>query len=198
MTEAQSNPSLYVIAGPNGAGKTTFARRFLVRYTGCNQFANADLIAQGLSPFAPEAAALRAGRVMLERMEELALRKADFAFETPLAGKGYVEWLRRRKGEGYSTHLFFLWLPTVEEALTRVEERVRAGGHNIPENDVRRRFRRGLYNFSHLYRAVVDDWMLFDNSSAAPVRIACGRQGWEEIFEAALYARVLEMGKADE
>jgi predicted ABC-type ATPase len=98
VTEQQGNPTLYIIAGPNGAGKTTFARHFLLQYPQCKQFVNADLIAQGLSPFAPEAAAMKAGRLMLEQLDELARRRETFAFESTLSGKGYAPWLRRLKG----------------------------------------------------------------------------------------------------
>ena len=111
------SPQLYLIAGPNGAGKTTFARKFLPRYAQCDQFVNADLIAGGLSPFSPEAAALRAGRLMLERIEALAKRREDFGFETTLSGVTYVSLLRRLKAHGYQIHVFFLWIPTVEMAL---------------------------------------------------------------------------------
>ena len=132
------HPRLYVVAGPNGAGKTTFARKFLPDYAHCKQFVNADLIASGLSPFSPEAAALRAGRLLLEQIRLLARARSDFGFETTLAGVTYVSIFSKLKAEGYRIHLFFLWVPTVELALARIADRVRRGGHDVLEPVVRR------------------------------------------------------------
>ena len=137
MSIKRQSPSLYVIAGPNGAGKTTFAKEFLPHYAKCENFVNADLIAQGLSPFSPAAAGIKAGRLLLKQIHEFAEQRADFAFETTLAGKTYVRFLRRLKQQGYVIHLFFLWIPTVEVALARIADRVRRGGHEIPEKVVR-------------------------------------------------------------
>jgi predicted ABC-type ATPase len=122
------NPNVYVIAGPNGAGKTTFAREFLPAYADCRNFINADLIAQGVSPFSPDVVAFRAGRMMLEEIELYARRRDSFGFETTLAGRGHLAVIRRLKKRGYGVHFFFLWVPTVELALTRVRNRVMEGG----------------------------------------------------------------------
>lgn len=124
---------LYIIAGPNGAGKTTFAREFLPNYADCKNFVNADLIAQGMAPFSPETAALRAGRAMLHEIRSFAERRVSFAFETTLSGRSYLTLLRRLKAEGYDIHFFFLWLKSVDLALSRVKERVSRGGHDVPE-----------------------------------------------------------------
>ena len=169
------NPSLYIVAGPNGAGKTTFAREFLPNYVECLEFVNADLIAGGLSPFYPEKAAIRAGRLMLEQIHLLVDRGIDFGFETTLAGKGYVRLLKDLKERGYRIHLFFLWVCSIDIALERIAERVAQGGHNVPENVVRRRFYRGLPNFLQIYRPLMDFWALFDNSTDSPSMIAFER-----------------------
>ena len=169
------NPSLYIVAGPNGAGKTTFAREFLPNYVECLEFVNADLIAGGLSPFYPEKAAIRAGRLMLEQIHLLVDRGIDFGFETTLAGKGYVRLLKDLKERGYRIHLFFLWVRSIDIALERIAERVAQGGHNVPENVVRRRFYRGLPNFLQIYRPLMDFWALFDNSTDSPSMIAFER-----------------------
>ena len=190
MTNA--NPTLHIIAGPNGAGKTTFARDFLPQFTSCKQFVNADLIAQGLSPFAPEAAALKAGRLMLGQLEEMASRREDFAFETTLSGKSYAPWLRRLKGDGYAIRLYFLWLPTVDMSLARVAFRVQHGGHFVPDEDVRRRYRRGLRNLFRLYRTEVDSWILFENSEPTPRIIAFEEQGRLQVVEPALFVSAQE------
>ena len=127
-----------IIAGPNGSGKTTFARSFLVAEANCPQFINADLIAAGLSPFAPESAALWAGQLMLQKMADCEARGESFALETTLAGRGYLPKIRRWRNAGYRVELYFLRLNDVETAIDRVAERVKQGGHNIPEPVIRR------------------------------------------------------------
>jgi predicted ABC-type ATPase len=181
------SPSVYIIAGPNGAGKTTFARKFLPRYADCKNFVNADLIAQGLSPFSPEAAAFPAGRVMLEEIRRFAERRVDFGFETTLSGTTYLNLMRRLRRQGYAIHIFFLWVPGVELALSRVRDRVLEGGHNVPEPIVRRRYRRSIKNFLSVYRSEVDFWTLFDNSGNVPTIIAFEKQGKLHIIEGELY-----------
>jgi predicted ABC-type ATPase len=140
-----------VLGGPNGAGKSTVAPRLLRDTLGVMAFVNADDIARGLSGFAPEAVALRAGRLMLERIAELTRERATFAFESTLAGLGMREVLARCRHAGYRIHVLYLWLPSPEVALARVRQRVAAGGHNIPERDVRRRWARSLVNFMRTY-----------------------------------------------
>ena len=153
-----------MIAGPNGAGKTTFARSFLPSEAGCLRFINADLIAAGLSPFAPEQAAIRAGRLMLQELSQSSTKGESFALETTLAGLTYLQHIRRWKSLDYHVSLFFLALPTAEAAIARVAERVRQGGHSIPEAVIRRRFKAGLQNFLEHYQFAVDAWVHYDNS----------------------------------
>jgi len=160
---------IIIIAGPNGAGKTTFARSFLPQEAQCPRFINADLIAAGLSPFAPEAAALKAGRLMLEEIEDCVRRAESFAFETTLSGRGYLPRIRQWREQGYHVSLFFLCLPNAETAIARVAERVKQGGHHVPEDVIRRRFAAGLRNFHEAYKSAVDAWALFDNVAEAPV-----------------------------
>lgn len=169
--------NVYVIAGPNGSGKTTFAKKFLPRYVKCSNFVNADLIAQGLSPFSPGAAALKAGKLVLEQISELARAGEDFSFETTLAGRSYADFLKRLKKNGYSAHVFFLWIPDVRISLARIKERVADGGHDVPAADVRRRFGRCLKNFFRLYRPILSTWMIFDNSGARPSPVAVEKNG---------------------
>ena len=151
----------YIIAGPNGAGKTTFATEFLPLYANCRNFINADLIARGLSPFDPDAAMLRAGRTVLERIAEFTKARTDFAFETTLSGRGYVALLRKMKRAGFRLHMFYLWIPSPELALLRIRYRVQSGGHNVPELDVRRRFIRTANNPFTLYRSLVATLFIF-------------------------------------
>lgn len=181
------SPSVYIIAGPNGAGKTTFARKFLPRYAECNNFINADLIALGLSPFAPDAAAFPAGRLMLEEIQRFAKRGDDFSFETTLSGITYINLIRRLRTQGYAVHIFFLWVPQAELSLSRIRDRVLEGGHNVPEPIVRRRYERSIKNFLQIYRSQVDYWTLFDNSGRAPAMIALEKQGKLRIIDGELY-----------
>ncbi len=161
-------PKIIIIAGPNGAGKTTFAREFLPNEAGCPVFVNADLIAAGLAPFGPEAVALQAGRIMLQEIERHFLVRDSFAFETTLSGRTYLRQIGRWQKAGYRVKLLFLQLASAEEAIARVAQRVRQGGHNIPEAVIRRRFRTGLANFKQLYAPLVDAWALYDNSGDEP------------------------------
>lgn len=165
---------IIIIAGPNGAGKTTFARSFLPEEAQLPRFINADLIAAGLSPFAPEAAAIKAGRLMLEEIAACAQRGESFAFETTLAGRGYCRHIDLWRSQGYHVSLYFLALPKVEAAIARVAERVRQGGHDIPELVIRRRFTAGLHNFDHHYKARVDAWALYDNAGPEPLLLEWG------------------------
>jgi len=185
------SPNVYIIAGPNGAGKTTFAREFLPAYAKCSNFVNADLIAEGVSPFSPDAAAFRAGRLMIDEIELLAKRGTDFAFETTLSGRTHLNLITALRRRGYAVHLFFLWVPTVELALSRVKGRVMRGGHDVPAAIVRRRFRRSIGNFFRYYRALADTWILFDNSAATPDIIAFEKHRKLRIIRKELYDRLL-------
>jgi predicted ABC-type ATPase len=180
-------PLAYIVAGPNGAGKTTFAREFLPRYAQCNNFINADLIAEGMAPFNPEAAAFRAGRLMLQEMDLFAKRKVDFGFESTLSGASHQRFIRRLLGLQYEVHIFFLWVEDVGVALSRIRSRVETGGHGVPEIVVRRRFHRSLRNFFRVYTALATSWILFDNSHAMPEVIASKEQGELRIVQPALY-----------
>lgn len=162
---------IIMIAGPNGAGKTTFAREFLPQEANCPDFINADLIAAGLSPFSPEAAAQRAGRLMLQEMGSRVEQGRGFAFETTLSGLNYARHIPHWKHRSYQVKLLFLSLPSVDMAIARVRARVVQGGHSIPEPVIRRRFDSGLRNFHEVYKPLVDDWTHYDNSGAAPVLI---------------------------
>jgi len=183
-------PHVYLIAGPNGAGKTTFALRFLPQYAGCLEFVNADLIAGGLSPFNQARADLTAGKLMLERINLLSQRRVDFAIETTLSGKSYVGLLEELKKSGYHISLFFLWLPDVKLSLQRIANRVRRGGHNVPSDIVRRRFKRGIANFFQVYQPLCDLWILFDNATEKPEVIAYKIDTFSSIVNACLFSSI--------
>ncbi|MFH2044041.1 MAG: zeta toxin family protein [Pseudomonadota bacterium] len=161
----------YILAGPNGAGKTTFANEFLPIEAECLNFINADLIAQGLSPFQPEKMGVEAGRLMINHISECVRTNESFAFETTLSGRGYVQKINDWKKRDYEIIIYFLKLPSVEFALERVRLRVSRGGHDVPEETVRRRFERSWKNFNILYKPLADAWIVFDTSGKTPVVI---------------------------
>jgi len=170
-------PRLVVIAGPNGAGKTTSAPELLQLHFGITQFVNADAIAQGLSAFAPESVAVAASRIMIDRLDALGEAREDFAFEVTLASQVLARRIEGLQSRGYEFGLVFFALETPDLAVARVAQRVKAGGHSVPEADVRRRFQRGLANFFGLYRAMADQWFLWDNSArCGPRQVARGRR----------------------
>jgi predicted ABC-type ATPase len=153
-----------VVAGANGSGKSTSAPALLRDALEVTEFVNADTIAAGLSAFRPQSVAAAAGRIMLVRMRSLALARENFAFETTLASRSFAPWLKQLREGGYRVHILFLWLRNEELAVTRVDERVRAGGHDVPEDVVRRRYRAGLRNFFNFYVGLADSWQMLDNS----------------------------------
>lgn len=179
--------NVYVIAGSNGSGKTTFARTFLPEYVNCPRFVNADLIAQGLSPFDPNKAALTAGKLVVQQIQDFARQGVDFGFETTLSGRSYVKRLKKLSAQGYQLHLFFLWIPTVDLALSRIKDRVFEGGHHVPDADVRRRFSRSLFNFFSLYKPLFTSWLIFNNTGVRPALIAKGKSGKLEVIDRGLF-----------
>ncbi|HEY7090104.1 MAG TPA: zeta toxin family protein [Tepidisphaeraceae bacterium] len=174
MRKGRKKKRIVIIAGPNGAGKTTFAREFLPREAGFLEFINADLIAQGLSPFAPEAAAIQAGRIMLQQIREKIRRGRSFAFETTLAGLNYAIHIPQWRRAGYHVTLIFLSLPSADAAVARVMMRVAQGGHKVAEVVIRRRFEAGLRNFETIYRRLVNSWIIYDNIGPTPRRLESG------------------------
>jgi predicted ABC-type ATPase len=172
----KADKRIVIIAGPNGAGKTTFALEFLPNEAGCPVFANADLIAAGLSPFAPDRAAVKAGRLMLEAIAEHAAMGESFAFETTLSGRMYARRIPRWQTAGYHVSLIFLALSTPEIAIARVKERVCQGGHDVAETDIRRCFDAGMKNFQNTYRDLVNSWSYYDNSGSKPILLDWGEK----------------------
>jgi len=184
-------PNCYIIAGSNGAGKSTFAAEFLPHYADCPNFINPDLIARGLSPFDPDDAMLRAGRMVLERIRESMRGQSDFAFETTLSGRTYATVLKDLRQRGYRVNMFYLWIPDPDLALVRIRDRVTKGGHNVPARDVRRRFPRTLTNLFTLYRPLLDTLHVFDNSLPQLHLIFKGEDGKTTVFDPTAYAGLL-------
>jgi predicted ABC-type ATPase len=175
MVRKKSEKRIVIIAGPNVAGKTTFAREFLPHEAGCPDFINVDLIAAGLSPFEPQRAALRAGRLMLKEIFRRVGLGESFAFETTLAGLNYARHIPHWRAVGYHVKLIFLSLPAADLAIGRVKARVAQGGHAVAEDVVRRRFEAGLRNFETGYRQLVDSWTLYDNVDETPRLVMDGK-----------------------
>jgi predicted ABC-type ATPase len=165
---------IVIIAGPNGSGKTTFAREYLPKEADCPDFINVDLISAGLSPFDPDRASLRAGRLVLQEIRRKVRAGESFAFETTLSGRHYARLIPLWRNAGYHVKLIFLSLPAADLAISRVSARVVQGGHNVPEDVVRRRFHAGLRNFQEIYRKLVNSWIMYDNSGPEPSFIEAG------------------------
>lgn len=170
----QPRPSVVILAGPNGAGKSTAAPELLQGELAVNEFVNADVIARGLSGFDPDRAAIAAGRVMLGRLNELARQRESFAFETTLATRSFAPWLQKLRASGYAVHLFFLWLASPDLAVQRVAYRVLSGGHHVPADTIRRRYRAGIRNLFGLYQPVVTSWAVYDCSGLKSQLVAEG------------------------
>lgn len=170
MKNASRIPVCHLIAGPNGAGKSTFALEHLPALAKCKEFVNADLIAAGLSPLDPTRSALRAGRLVLERINEFGLARKTFGFESTLSGRGYLSTLAKLKKGGFRVALYYLWLPSPKVAIARVKGRVKLGGHHVPSIDIRRRFQRSLGNL-RAYVALADEFFLFDASTYPPTPV---------------------------
>lgn len=174
--------NLYIISGCNGAGKTTASYTVLPEILDCREFVNADEIARGLSPFNPESVAIEAGRLMLQRIEDLLAKDETFSIETTLATKSYINLVRRAQAKGYQVIILFFWLRTPELAMQRVAERVVNGGHNIPEDIIKRRYVAGIRNLFRLFMSEVDFWDIYDNSKKPRIEIARGGKNAETII----------------
>lgn len=183
---------LFVIAGCNGAGKTTASYTVLPEILNCDEFVNADEIAKGLSPFRPEKSSIQAGKLMLNRIKYLIQTNQDFAFETTLATKSYRNFVLKAKEEGYKVELIFFWLNSPNLAVKRVEHRVKEGGHDIPENVIRRRYDNGLRNFFCIFKSLVDEWMFIDNSGEQNSVIAIGSGSKEDIRSPDIWKKLKE------
>lgn len=186
------NKNVYIIAGPNGSGKTTFAKTFLPEYAKCDRFINADLIAQGLSPFSPQQVAIKSGKLVLEQIKEYSNNGVDFGFETTMSGVTYLKYFKMLKDKGYKIHIFFLWIPSSQLAIARVKDRVAQGGHNVPVQDIKRRFERSTEKFFKQYRLLVEQWMLFNNSESKPQLIARKQNVHVDIFDKELFESIIK------
>ncbi len=172
MTNNEITKHLFMIGGPNGAGKTTSAYTLMPELIHCDEYVNADSIAKSLSPFKPETTAIQAGRLMLSRIHELSKLKVNFAFETTMASRSFVNLLQECKKNGYKINLLYLWLESPELAKQRVKMRVKSGGHAIPLDVIERRYYRSMSNFINLYLPFADRCLAVDNSGDRPILIA--------------------------
>ncbi|MFY4731359.1 zeta toxin family protein [Nitrospira sp. BLG_2] len=163
--KASQIKNLFMIGGPNGAGKTTSAFSLMPELIHCDEYVNADAIAFSLSPFKPESIGVKAGKLMLSRIEELANHNLNFAFETTMASKTFTHLINRCKQEGYFINILYVWLNDPDLAIQRVNSRVEKGGHSIEESVIRRRYVRSMYNLINLYIPLADGWSIVDNSS---------------------------------
>lgn len=190
----QMRRHLYIISGCNGAGKTTASYTVLPEILECKEFVNADEIARGLSPFNPESVAIEAGKLMLRRIDQLLQEGENFSIETTLATRSYANLVKEAHKHDYNVHLLYFWLSSPELAIYRVAQRVSEGGHNIPEEVIRRRYRLGMENLSKIFIPIVDDWYLYDNSNLDFICIAQGtKDGVSKIFIPNIYSKILSL-----
>ncbi len=188
--ERKQSPTIHIVAGPNGAGKTTFALTYL-RQEGIGDFINADMIALGLAPLSPESVQIEAGRIFLKLLEDKIKQRKDFAFETTLSGHLYLKKIPQWKAQGWRIVLHFLWIPNAEFSKLRVLERVRQGGHGIPEDVVLRRYERTLKNLGR-FCAICNYVVCYDNSRSERERIFSTKNGLLTVENASLYEEIVK------
>lgn len=185
-------PDLYIIAGPNGAGKTTASMTILPEVLHIKEFINADAIAAGISPFNVDSVAFQAGRIMLERIQQLIQENQSFAFETTLATRSYLSFLKQAAANGYQINIIFFWLKSPELAKLRVQKRVELGGHNIPEEVIERRYSRGIHNLLNHFIHLCDYWSIYNNSESEPKPICWGAKDELKIYDNETYQSILK------
>jgi predicted ABC-type ATPase len=184
-------PKLFIIAGCNGAGKTTASFTILPEILNCHEFVNADIIAKGLSPFAPEKAAVAAGRILLERVKELMEAGKDFAIETTLATRTHAKMIKEAQQRGYIVTILFFWLNMPSLAIERVRLRVQSGGHNVSEDKIRRRYDMGIIHLFQLYLPICDYWIIIDNSNAPMIISEGGKDITTKIHNKTLFNQLI-------
>lgn len=189
-------PNLYIIAGCNGAGKTTASNTILPEMLDCKEFVNADNIAAGLAPDDPESVALYAGRLMLQKINDLLLDGGDFAFETTLSTRSYVSFIHKAKRLGYRVSLVYIWLSSPDQAKERVAIRVKHGGHNIPTDVIERRYYKGIYNLFNLFIPLCDYWVVGESTLPDMNVIASGSLDIEiNIKNADIWDRIVKQSE---
>ena len=197
MSASEDSPVIYAIGGPNGAGKTTFAREFLPA-VGIEPFLNADSLAAGLSPLRPEAMAIPAARLLLERWRALVAARTSFAFESTFSGRTYAPMLRAARAAGYTVNVCYLWLPSDRASLMRVRSRVREGGHHVPPEDIQRRYLPSVRNFFELYLPLSDVTLLYEAAVKPPICVARWTAASLEVFQPETYEKIRRQGSSSE
>lgn len=195
-----SEKLIEIISGPNGSGKSTFAETlFSKRKAHKDYFINPDIIARGLSLTNSETAAFHAGRLMLQSIHDLTKRGESFAFESTLSGKSWLKLLSEARNSGYAIRIYFIFIERVSENIKRVKLRVQQGGHSVPIDVIRRRYPKSFYNFWHLYRTLVQDWLIFDNSNSKP-KLVLSKKSFEflDLTAQKLFAERFLKGKQNE
>jgi len=192
---ASNTPKCTIVAGPNGAGKTTFALTYLPKFEHCDNFINADLIASGLSPLAPERELITASRLFLKEIDNQIQKQSNFSFETTLSGRSYLSLINKLQSQGWFVHLLYLSVQSVELSKQRVVERVSHGGHNIPVDVIERRYSRSLKNLLEEYSFIANRTQCFDNGGSEPVIIFEQEGRHRNILNEHLYTRLLEASK---
>lgn len=188
-------PICQIIAGPNGAGKTTFALQYLREFIPQLAFINADLIAAGLSPLDPSPRLRQASRLMLEEIDHCVKKRRSFAFETTLSGRGYLRLIEQLKCADWRVEMVYLALPSVETSILRVAERVAHGGHDVPLEDLRRRYPRSLNLLLNAYAIAVDEALCLLNTGERPIPVFQQRGPERVIMDPSEYQLLLEQSQ---
>ena len=178
-------PEALIVGGPNGAGKTTFALEYLAGRP--SPYLSADAIAKEINPEAPEEAKVAAGKAFFRQLDALIQGGESFVVESTLSGLGFARAMERMRAEGYAVAVVFVFLASPDVCVARVRERVRKGGHHVPEADVRRRYGRSLGNFWDVYRFKADRWQLFFNAEKGYEEVAAGRGEAYQVYDEQLF-----------
>lgn len=185
---------MYIISGCNGAGKTTATYTILPDMLNLDEYVNADEIAERLSPENPAKEALRASRLMMERVNELIAKNEDFGIETTLATRSFAKTVVDAQNRGYMVIIVFFWLKSPELALKRVALRVAAGGHGIDRETIFRRYAQGIENLRNIYIPLCNYWLIMDNSESKAIKIAEGGLSYPvKIYNEKIYNEITEL-----
>ena len=169
---------LYIIAGANGSGKTTFAKSFSNIHD--LYFINADEIAKELDPDNITKYQVKAGRIFFQELNKRLNEKNSFIIETTLSGKYLVKYIKKAQENGFEVEMIYLFLEKAEENISRVAHRVLNGGHNVPKNDIIRRFYRSKEMFMHIYKGLLDKWTIYYNADEVFEKIATDEMIYDE------------------
>lgn len=185
-----------IVAGPNGSGKTTAATQFAtsiqVPYIG------ADEIAKAISPAAPEAVQIKAGREFIRTVEDSIANHRSCVIESTLSGLSFQRTIRKASVRGFQITIVFVFVNSADVCVARVAERVRKGGHDVPAQDIRRRFHRSITNFWRIYRRLADNWVVLYNGGSRVQDVLVGSRDNMIVRDESLHVAFLDLVKSSD